>query len=155
MTQIKKFKNVKELISFFECGGEGVEEWLLKNEVINSIYSEEVLLDGNPVIAVFDARRYFYDDNKCDVVEDDEITEDCIEMITLKFKSLTTLDNRPIDIQNLKNLEKKNQIINELGKLTEETVGQQLSTHDIEKLTSIVNELNSAINQSQSHINKA
>lgn len=89
------------------------------------------------------------------VVEDDEVTEDCIEMITLEFKSLTTLDNRPIDIQNLKNLEKKNQIINELGKLTEETVGQQLSTHDIEKLTSIVNELNGAINQSQSHINRA
>lgn len=70
MTQIEKFKNVKELISFFECGGEGIEECLLKNEVINSTYSEEVLLDGNPVIAVFDARRYFYDDNKCDVVED-------------------------------------------------------------------------------------
>ena len=145
MTQIKKFKNVKELISFFECGGEGVEEWLLKNEVINSTYSEEVLLDGNPVIAVFDARRYFYDDNKCDVVEDDEVTEDCIEMITLEFKTLTTLDNRPIDIQNIKNLEKKNQIINELGKLTEETVGQHLNTRDIEKLTSIVNELNKAI----------
>ena len=59
MTQIEKFKNVKELISFFECGGEGVEECLLKNEVINSTYSEEVLLDGNPVIAVFDARRYY------------------------------------------------------------------------------------------------
>lgn len=145
MTQIKKFKNVDELISFFECGGEGVEEWLLKNEVINSTYSEEVLLDGNPVIVVFDARRYFYDDNKCDVVEDDEITEDCIEMIALKFRLLTTLDNRPIDIQSIKDLEKKNQIINELGKLTEETVGQQLDTHDIEKLTSIVNELNEAI----------
>ena len=145
MTQIKKFKNVKELISFFECGGEGVEECLLKNEVINSTYSEEVLLDGNPVIAVFDARRYFYNDNKCDVVEDDEVTEDCVEMITLEFKTLTTLDNRPIDIQNIKNLEKKNQIINELGKLTEETVGQHLNTRDIEKLTSIVNELNKAI----------
>ena len=155
MTQIKKFKNVKELISFFECGGEGVEEWLLKNEVINSTYSEEVLLDGNPVIAVFDARRYFYDDNKCDVVEDDEITEDCIEMIALEFKSLTTLDNRPIDIQSLKDLEKKNQIINELGKTTEETIRQHLNTHDIEKLTSIVNELNKAINRSQSHINEA
>ena len=155
MTQIKKFKNIDELIRFFECGGESVEEWLLKNEVINSTYSEEVLLNNNSVIAVFDARRYFYDDNKCDVVEDDEITEDCIEMITLEFKTLTTLDNRPIDIQNLKNLEKKNQIINELGKLTEETVGQQLSTHDIEKLTSIVNGLNKAINQSQSHVNKA
>lgn len=145
MTQIKKFKNVKELISFFECGGEGVEECLLKNEVINSTYSEEVLLDGNPVIAVFDARRYFYNDNKCDVVEDDEVTEDCVEMITLEFKTLTTLDNRPIDIQNIKNLEKKNQIINELCKLTEETVGQHLNTRDIEKLTSIVNELNKAI----------
>lgn len=145
MTQIKKFKNVKELISFFECGGEGVEEWLLKNEVINSTYSEEVLLDGNPVIAVFDARRYFYDDNKCDVVEDDEVTEDCIEMIALKFRLLTTLDNRPINIQSIKDLEKKNQIISELGKLTEEAVGQQLNTHDIEKLTSIVNELNEAI----------
>lgn len=148
MTQIKKFKNVKELISFFECGGEGVEEWLLKNEVINSTYSEEVLLDGNPVIAVFDARRYFYDDNKCDVVEDDEVTEDCIEMIALKFRLLTTLDNRPINIQSIKDLEKKNQIINELGKLTEEAIGQQLNTHDIEKLTSIVNALNEAINQS-------
>lgn len=155
MTQIKKFKNVKELISFFECGGEGVEECLLKNEVINSTYSEEVLLDGNPVIAVFDARRYFYNDNKCDVVEDDEVTEDCVEMITLEFKTLTTLDNRPIDIQNIKNSEKKNQIISELGKLTEETIGHQLNTHDIEKLTSVVNELNKAINQSQSHVNKA
>lgn len=155
MTQIKKFKNIKELISFFECGGEGVEEWLLKNEVINSTYSEEVLLDGNPVIAVFDARRYFYDDNKCDVVEDDEITGDCIEMIALEFKTLTTLDNRPIDVQSIKNLEKKNKIINEFGKLTEETVRQQLNTHDIEKLTSIVNELNKVINQSQSHINEA
>lgn len=155
MTQIKKFKNVKELISFFECGGEGIEEWLLKNEVINSTYSEEVLLDGNPIIAVFDARRYFYDDNKCDVVEDDEVTEDCIEMIALKFRLLTTLDNRPINIQSIKDLEKKNQIINELGKLTEEAIGQQLNTHDIEKLTSIVNELNGAINQSQSHINEA
>lgn len=57
------------------------------------------------------------------MVDDDEVTEDCREMTTLEFKSLTTLDNRPIDIQNLKNLEKKNQIINELGKLTEETVG--------------------------------
>lgn len=155
MTQIKKFKNVDELIRFFECGGEGVEEWLLKNEVINSTYSEEVLLDGNPVIAVFDARRYFYDDNKCDVVEDDEVTEDCIEMIALKFRLLTTLDNRPINIQSIKDLEKKNQIINELGKLTEEAIGQQLNTHDIGKLTSIVNELNGAINQSQSHINEA
>ena len=94
---------------------------------------------------MFDAKRYFYDDNECDVVDDDEVTEDCIEMITLKFKSLTTLDNRPIDIQNLKNLEKKNQIINELGKLTEEIVGQHLNTDDIEKLTSIVNGLNEAI----------
>ena len=106
MTQIKKFKNVKELISFFECGGEGVEECLLKNEVINSTYSEEVLLDGNSVIAVFDAERYFYNDNECDVVDDDEVTEDCIEMVTLEFKSLTTLDNRPIDTQSLKDLEK-------------------------------------------------
>lgn len=104
-------------------------------------------MDGNPVIAVFDARRYFYDDNKCDVVEDDEVTKDCIEMIALEFKTLTTLDNRPIDIQNIKNLEKKNQIINELGKLTEETIGQHLNTHDIEKLTSIVNELNEAMNR--------
>lgn len=154
MTQIKKFKNVDELIRFFECGGEGVEEWLLKNEVVNSTYSEEVLLNNNSVIAVFDARRYFYDDNKCDVVEDDEITEDCIEMIALKFRLLTTLDNRPINIQSIKDLEKKNQIINELGKLTEETIGQQLNTHDIEKLTSIVNELNEVINQWQSHVNK-
>ena len=69
-------------------------------------------------------------------------------MIALKFKTLTTLDNRPIDIQNLKNLEKKNQVISELGKFTEETIGQQLSTHDIEKLTSIVNELNKVINRS-------
>lgn len=134
MTQIKKFKNVKELISFFECGGEGVEECLLKNEVINSTYSEEVLLDGNPVIAVFDARRYFYDDNRCDCVEDDEVTEDCIEMVTLEFKSLTTLDNRPIDINSVKNLEKKNQIINELGKLTEEITNQQLNTNEIARL---------------------
>lgn len=148
MTQIKKFKNVKELISFFECGGEGVEECLLKNEVINSTYSEEVILDGNPVIAVFDAGRYFYDDNKCDVVEDDEVTEDCIEMITLEFKSLTTLDNRPIDIQNLKNLEKKNQIIDELGRLTEEIVKQQLNTNEIAMLTLIANKLNKAINDS-------
>ena len=94
---------------------------------------------------MFDARRYFYDDNKCDVVEDDEVTEDCIEMIALKFRLLTTLDNRPINIQSIKDLEKKNQIINELGKLTEETIGQHLNTHDIEKLTSIVNELNKAI----------
>lgn len=148
MTQIKKFKNVKELISFFECGGEGVEECLLKNEVINSTYSEEVLLDGNPVIAVFDAGRYFYDDNKCDVVEDDEVTEDCIEMITLEFKLLTTLDNRPIDIQSLKDLEKKNQIINELGRLTEEIVKQQLNTNEIAMLTLIANKLNKAINDS-------
>lgn len=148
MTQIKKFKNVKELISFFECGGEGVEECLLKNEVINSTYSEEVILDGNPVIAVFDAGRYFYDDNKCDVVEDDEVTEDCIEMITLEFKSLTTLDNRPIDIQNLKNLEKKNQIIDELGRLTGEIVKQQLNTNEIAMLTLIANKLNKAINDS-------
>lgn len=146
MTQIKKFKNVKELISFFECGGEGVEECLLKNEVINSTYSEEVLLDGNPVIAVFDAGRYFYDDNECDVVEDDEVTEDCIEMITLEFKLLTTLDNRPIDIQSLKDLEKKNQIINELGRLTEEIVKQQLNTNEIAMLTLIANKLNKAIN---------
>lgn len=148
MTQIKKFKNVKELISFFECGGEGVEECLLKNEVINSTYSEEVLLDGNPVIAVFDAGRYFYDDNECDVVEDDEVTEDCIEMITLEFKLLTTLDNRPIDIQSLKDLEKKNQIINELGRLTEEIVKQQLNTNEIAMLTLIANKLNKAINDS-------
>lgn len=146
MTQIKKFKNVKELISFFECGGEGVEECLLKNEVINSTYSEEVLLDGNPVIAVFDAGRYFYDDNECDVVEDDEVTEDCIEMITLEFKLLTTLDNRPIDIQSLKDLEKKNQIINKLGRLTEEIVKQQLNTNEIAMLTLIANKLNKAIN---------
>lgn len=111
MTQIKKFKNVKELISFFECGGEGVEECLLKNEAINSTYSEEVLLDGNPVIAVFDAERYFYNDNECDVVDGDEVTEDCIEMVTLEFKSLTTLDNKPIDIQSLKDLEEKNHTI--------------------------------------------
>ena len=148
MTQIKKFKNVKELISFFECGGEGVEECLLKNEVINSTYSEEVLLDGNPVIAVFDAGRYFYDDNKCDVVEDDEVTEDCIEMITLEFKSLTTLDNRPIDVRSVKDLEKKNQIINELGRLTEEIVKQQLNTNEIAMLTLITNKLNKAINDS-------
>lgn len=148
MTQIKKFKNVKELISFFECGGEGVEECLLKNEVINSTYSEEVLLDGNPVIAVFDAGRYFYDDNKCDVVEDDEVTEDCIEMITLEFKSLTTLDNRPIDVRSVKDLEKKNQIINELGRLTEEIVKQQLNTNEIAMLTLIANKLNKAINDS-------
>ena len=144
MAQIEKFKNVKDLISFFECGGEGIEECLLKNEVINSTYSEEVLLDGNPVIAVFDARRYFYDDNKCDVVEDDEVTEDCVEMIALEFKSLTTLDNRPIDIQSVKDLEKKNQIVNELGKLTEEITKQHLNMADIEKLTLIVNELNEA-----------
>jgi len=31
MTQIEKFKNIKELISFFECGGEGIEECLLKD----------------------------------------------------------------------------------------------------------------------------
>lgn len=148
MTQIKKFKNVKELISFFEYGGEGIEECLLKNEVINSTYSEEVLLDGNPVIAVFDAGRYFYDDNECDVVEDDEVTEDCIEMITLEFKLLTTLDNRPIDIQSLKDLEKKNQIINELGRLTEEIVKQQLNTNEIAMLTLIANKLNKAINDS-------
>lgn len=148
MTQIKKFKNVKELISFFECGGEGVEECLLKNEVINSTYSEEVLLDGNPVIAVFDAGRYFYDDNKCDVVEDDEVTEDCIEMITLEFKSLTTLDNRPIDVRSVKDLEKKNQIIDELGRLTEEIVKQQLNTNEIAMLTLIANKLNKAINDS-------
>lgn len=148
MTQIKKFKNVKELISFFECGGEGVEECLLKNEVINSTYSEEVLLDGNPVIAVFDAGRYFYDDNKCDVVEDDEVTEDCIEMITLEFKSLTTLDNRPIDVRSVKDLEKKNQIINELGRLAEEIVKQQLNTNEIAMLTLIANKLNKAINDS-------
>lgn len=148
MTQIKKFKNVKELISFFECGGEGVEECLLKNEVINSTYSEEVLLDGNPVIAVFDAGRYFYDDNKCDVVEDDEVTEDCIEMITLEFKSLTTLDNRPFDVRSVKDLEKKNQIINELGRLAEEIVKQQLNTNEIAMLTLIANKLNKAINDS-------
>lgn len=148
MTQIKKFKNVKELISFFECGGEGVEECLLKNEVINSTYSEEVLLDGNPVIAVFDAGRYFYDDNKCDVVEDDEVTEDCIEMITLELKSLTTLDNRPIDVRSVKDLEKKNQIINELGRLAEEIVKQQLNTNEIAMLTLIANKLNKAINDS-------
>ena len=144
MAQIEKFKNIKELISFFECGGEGIEECLLKNEVINSTYSEEVLLDGNLVIAVFDARRYFYDDNKCDVVEDDEVTEDCIEMVALEFKSLTTLDNRQIDIQSVKDSEKKNQIVNELGKLTEEITKQQLNMADIEKLTLIVNELNEA-----------
>lgn len=148
MTQIKKFKNVKELISFFEYGGEGVEECLLKNEVINSTYSEEVLLDGNPVIAVFDAGRYFYDDNECDVVDDDEVTEDCIEMITLKFKSLTTLDNRPIDVRSVKDLEKKNQIIDELGRLTEEIVKQQLNTNEIAMLTLIANKLNKAINDS-------
>lgn len=148
MTQIKKFKNVKELISFFECGGEGVEECLLKNEVINSTYSEEVLLDGNPVIAVFDAGRYFYDDNKCDVVEDDEVTEDCIEMITLELKSLTTLDNRPIDVRSVKDLEKKNQIINELGRLAEEIVKQRLNTNEIAMLTLIANKLNKAINDS-------
>ena len=145
MTQIEKFKNIKELISFFECGGEGIEEYLLKNEVINSTYSEEVLLDGNPVIAVFDAKRYFYNDNECDVVDDDEVTEDCIEMVTLEFKSLTTLDNKPIDIQSLKDLEKKNHTIGNLGKLTEEIVGQHLNTDDIEKLTSIINGLNEAI----------
>lgn len=148
MTQIKKFKNIDELIRFFECGGEGIEEWLLKNEVINSTYSEEVLLDGNPVIAVFDARRYFYDDNECDVVEDDEVTEDCIEMITLKFKSLTTVNNEPIDTNSIRDLEKKNQIINELGKLTEEITNQQLNTDEIVKLTLIANKLNKAINDS-------
>lgn len=148
MTQIKKFKNIDELIRFFECGGEGIEEWLLKNEVINSTYSEEVLLDGNPVIAVFDARRYFYDDNECDVVEDDEVTEDCIEMITLKFKSLTTANNEPIDTNSIRDLEKKNQIINELGKLTEEITNQQLNTDEIVKLTLIANKLNKAINDS-------
>lgn len=126
---------------------------IVREHFLNINY--EVKLDGNPVIAVFDARRYFYDDNKCDVVDDDEVTEDCIEMIALEFKTLTTLDNRPINIQSIKDLEKKNQIINELGKLTEEAIGQQLNTHDIEKLTSIVNELNGAINQSQSHINEA
>ena len=52
------------------------------------------------------------------VVEDDEVTEDCIEMITLEFKSLTTLDNRPIDVRSVKDLEKKNQIINELGRVS-------------------------------------
>lgn len=148
MIQIKKFKNVKELISFFECGGEGVEECLLKNEVINSTYSEEVELNGNRVIAVFDATRYFYDDNKCDVVEDDEVTEDCIEMITLEFKSLTTLDNRPIDVRSVKDLEKKNQIINELGRLTEEITKQHLNTDEIAKLTFIANKLNKTINDS-------
>lgn len=145
MTQIKKFKNIDELIRFFECGGEGIEEWRLKNEVINSTYSEEVLLDGNSAIAVFDARRYFYDDNKCDVVEDDEITEDCVEMIALEFRHLTTVNNEPIDTNSIRDLEKKNQIINELGKLTEEITNQQLNTDEIIKLTLIVNVLNEAI----------
>lgn len=142
MTQIEKFKNVKDLISFFECGGEGIEECLLKNEVINSTYSEEVLLDGNPVIAVFDATVYFVDEETNEPVDDDEVANDCVEMVALEFKSLTTLDNRPIDIQSVKDSEKKNQTINELGKLTEEITKQHLNMADIEKLTLIVNELN-------------
>lgn len=79
---------------------------------------------------------------------DDEVTDDCIEMVVLKFKLLTTLDNNPIDIRSVKDLEKKNHTINQLGKLTEEITRQQLSVADIEKLTLIVNELNEAISQS-------
>lgn len=154
MAQIKKFKNIDDLISFFECGGEGIEEWLLKNEVINSTYSEEVILNRSRVIAVFDATRYFIDETG-ESIDDDEATDDCVWMVILKFKSLTTIDNEPIDIKCVKDLEKKNRIINKLGKLAEEITRQQLNVVDIKKLTYIVNELNEAINWSQSHINEA
>lgn len=147
MTQIKKFKNIDELIRFFECGGEGIEEWRLKNEVINSTYSEEVELNGNRVIAVFDATVYFVDE-EYESLDDDEVTDDSIEMVTLEFKLLTTLDNKPIDINAVKNLEKKNQIINELGRLTGEIVKHQLNTNEIAILTLIANKLNKAINDS-------
>lgn len=153
MMETKKFKNIDSLIDFFECGGEGIEECLLKNKIINSTYSEEVLLGRNKVIAVFDATRYFLDDGY-DYVDNDEASDDCIEMVILKFKLLTTLDNNPIDIRSVKDLEKKNHTINQLGKLTEEITRQQLSVADIEKLTLIVNELNEVINQSQSYINE-
>ena len=145
MMEIKKFKNIDNLIDFFECGGEGIEECLLKNKIINSTYSEEVLLGRNKVIAVFDATRYFIDETGGSI-DDDEVTDDCIEMVVLKFKLLTTLDNNPIDIRSVKDLEKKNHTINQLGKLTEEITRQQLSVADIEKLTLIVNKLNGAIN---------
>lgn len=93
---------------------------------------------------MFNATRYFLNDGY-DCVDDDEVIDDCIEMVVLKFKLLTTLDNNLIDIRSVKDLEKKNHTINQLGKLTEEITKQQLSVADIEKLAFIVNELNEAI----------